>query len=265
MEVDEDLKKISETGLVKYNIPVLVKTYSSKNVPRPSTSTSPMQATHGSPREKIGRPSTSQMPATAIEKPCETEEILNTILPPRTWEEDGQLWTQTVSSVPATRQDVVNLQETLDILLQQSQARETGICPVRRELYAQCFDEIIRQVTINCSERGLLLLRIRDEAVMSMDAYETLYCSSISFGMRKALQSQEGKEKLVEYVAQLEADKDAMEAIISDMKLRAEQNDRRNAELHAAEEKKHAEEIAFLKKTNAQLKAQLEGIIAPKK
>jgi len=60
--------------------------------------------------------------------------------------------------------------------LQQRQARETGICPVRRELYSQCFgrcccsyavrdcvpiyiDELIRQVTINCAERGLLLLR----------------------------------------------------------------------------------------------------------
>lgn len=27
-----------------------------------------------------------------------------------------------------------------------TQARETGICPVREELYAQCFDELIRQV-----------------------------------------------------------------------------------------------------------------------
>ena len=25
------------------------------------------------------------------------------------------------------------------------QARETGICPVREELYSQCFDELIRQ------------------------------------------------------------------------------------------------------------------------
>lgn len=44
-----------------------------------------------------------------------------------------------VSSVPATRQDVTNLQELLDARLQQTQARETGICPVRRELYKQCF------------------------------------------------------------------------------------------------------------------------------
>jgi Axonemal dynein light chain len=55
--------------------------------------------------------------------------------------EDGQLWCQTVSSTPATRQDVINLQEMLDTRLQQSQARETGICPIRRELYSQAFGE----------------------------------------------------------------------------------------------------------------------------
>lgn len=250
-------EKVSQTSLVKYNSPVLVNLYG-KDEPGPSTSA----ATITSPREKQPRPFSA---GGIAENRRETEEILSSILPPRTWEEDGQLWTQTVSSVPATRQDVVNLQEMLDILLQQTQARETGICPVRRDLYSQCFDEIIRQVTINCSERGLLLLRIRDEMVMSLNAYETLYCSSIAFGMRKALQSQEGKEKLVEYVNQLESEKEAMDNVITDMKLRIEQIERRNSELRTAEEKKHAEEIAFLKKTNAQLKSQLEGIIAPKK
>lgn len=44
-----------------------------------------------------------------------------------------------VSTVPATRQDVINLQEMLDTRLQQTQARETGICPIRRELYTECF------------------------------------------------------------------------------------------------------------------------------
>ena len=39
-----------------------------------------------------------------------TEDILSTILPPRSWTQDGQLWTQSVSSTPATRIDVVNLQ-----------------------------------------------------------------------------------------------------------------------------------------------------------
>lgn len=53
----------------------------------------------------------------------ETEEILNTILPPREWEEDGQMWRQCVSTNPATRLDVVNLQEQLDMRLQQRQVK----------------------------------------------------------------------------------------------------------------------------------------------
>lgn len=39
---------------------------------------------------------------------------------------------------------------------------------------------------------------------MSMEAYETLYCSSAAFGIRKALQSQEGKEQLYRKVLDLQ-------------------------------------------------------------
>ena len=85
----------------------------------------------------------------------------------------------------------LHLQEQLDQKLEQRQARETGICQVRRELYAQCFDELIRQCTINCVERGLLLLRVRDELRMTLHAYQTLYESSIAFGIRKALQAEQ--------------------------------------------------------------------------
>jgi dynein light intermediate chain, axonemal len=125
------------------------------------------------------------------------------------------VYAQRISSTPATRLDVINLQEQLDMRLQQRQARETGICPVRRELFSQCFgknnilkqytsiiiivrckDEIIRQVTINCAERGLLLLRIRDELQMTLRAFETLYESSVAFGMRKALMAEQGKSEL---------------------------------------------------------------------
>ena len=59
------------------------------------------------------------------------EEILNSILPPREWEHSGKLWRQRVSASPATRLDVMNLQEQLDQKLQQRQARETGICQVK--------------------------------------------------------------------------------------------------------------------------------------
>jgi len=63
----------------------------------------------------------------------------------------------------------------LDQKLMERQARESGICPVREELFSQCFDEIIRQVTLSEPECGLLLLRVRDEIKMTIAAYQTLY------------------------------------------------------------------------------------------
>ena len=74
----------------------------------------------------------------------------------------------------------------------------------------------MRQVTINSPERGLLLLRVRDEIRMTVDAYkvaleasagptasgltncsgvlppQALYDSSVTFGMRKQLQAEQG-------------------------------------------------------------------------
>lgn len=236
------------TTLVKYENPVLVTKHPEKLKDGRQTSPSRVKSA----------------PLTADVK-RETEEILNAILPPKEWEEEGQAWRQQVSTTPATRLDVVNLQEQLDMKLQQRQARETGICPIRRELYTQCFDEIIRQVTINCAERGLLLLRVRDEMRMTIEAYQALYCSSVAFGMRKALQSEQGKSDLQSDVDTLREEKTDLERQLNDLRQRAEQADRRATELRQAEEKKHTEEIQFLKKTNQQLKSQLEGIIAPKK
>merc|ERR1712178_652261 len=166
---------------------------------------------------------------------------------------------------PATRLDVVNLQEELDRRLQQRQARETGICPVRRELYSQCFDELIRQITINCAERGLLLLRVRDEIRMTLAAYQTLYQSSVAFGMRKALQAEQGKFEMLEKIESLESENLELERNVADLKAKCEAIERREQERRSQDEKKHTDEIQFLKRSVQQLKQQLEGIIAPKK
>ena len=64
-------------------------------------------------------------------------------------------------------------------------------------------DELIRQITINCAERGLLLLRVRDEARMTIAAYETLYESSIAFGIRKALMAEHKRAALESTIKQL--------------------------------------------------------------
>jgi dynein light intermediate chain, axonemal len=58
-------------------------------------------------------------------------------------------------------------------------------------------DEVIRQVTLGSHERGLLLLRIRDELQLTLAAYETLYHSSAAFGARHLQHAESGKLALL--------------------------------------------------------------------
>lgn len=236
-----------------------------KNLSTNLTSSLPPSKTGKLPSLDKTSPLTSSIPPSSSSPSSstalQTEDLLNSILPPREWSDGGGAWVQKVSSTPATRLDVVNLQELMDQRLQARQARETGICPVRRELYDQCFDEIIRHVTINCAERGLLLLRVRDESRMTISAYQTLYESSIAFGMRKALESEQGKSDMENKITSLEDEKKELERQVQELKAKIEFVEKRENERRGHEEKKHAEEVAFLKRTNVQLKTQLESIL----
>merc|ERR1719229_477401 len=251
-------------SLVKYDNPVSVSRNTDKKTPR-------AKALKVGSERAVDDSAVPSPPPKAKLHPIEgkanqqTEEILNSILPPREWSDSGQMWVQQVSNTPATRLDVVKMQDDLDKRLQQRQARETGICPVRRELYSQIFDELIRQVTINSAERGLLLLRVRDEIRMTIAAYQTLYGSSVVFGTRKTMESEQGKSDVEREIMELEQEKREMEKQVNELKARSEQIEKRAAEQRQVDDKKHNEEIQFLKRTNQQLKTQLEGIIAPKK
>ncbi|XP_041799277.1 axonemal dynein light intermediate polypeptide 1 [Chelmon rostratus] len=249
-------------SLLKYDSPVLVsKTTDGKSPKGRLLRVSPQQPVSSTPVPPPPKPKSISSEATKQEY----DDILHAILPPREWMEGNKLWVQQVSSAPCTRTDIICLEELLDTKLQQRQARETGICPVRRELYSQCFDELIRQVTINCAERGLLLLRVRDEIQMTIAAYQTLYESSVAFNMRKALQAEQGKVDMEERISELENEKQDLKKQLNEQKAKWDANEKRENEKRQVEEKKHAEEIQFLKRTNQQLKTQLEGIITPKK
>lgn len=175
------------------------------------------------------------------------------------------MWVQYVSSTPATRNDVISLQENLDKQLQQRQARETGICPIREELYAQCFDELIRQITVNCAERGLLVLRVRDEIRMTIAAYQTLYESSIAFGMRKALMAEQRKAEMETLIKTLEGETQDLEKQVKELNTRCSAIEQREAEQREANKAKHDEEVARLKEVNDKLKASLESLLSTPK
>jgi len=245
-------------SLVEYDNPVLISRSTDKKSNRArgkKNSSSELGPIGGGGPPVVGPP---KLPGIESKRQQQTEDILNSILPPREWTETGQLWVQSVSATPATRVDVVNLQEHLDTKLQQRQARETGICPVRRELYSQAFDELIRQVTINCAERGLLLLRVRDEIRMTIAAYQTLYESSVAFGMRKALQAEQGKADMLATIDELKGDKADLEKSVARLNAKCEDIQRLAEEVRAKEIRKHEEEFRTLKSKTDNLQQQLD-------
>uniref|UniRef100_A0A914PC90 Axonemal dynein light chain p33 n=1 Tax=Panagrolaimus davidi TaxID=227884 RepID=A0A914PC90_9BILA len=122
-----------------------------------------------------------------IDPEKQLQRILDCVLPPRRIEERGQFFIQKASPTPSTRLDLVALQEKFEAALQMERAKPFGICPIRRRIYDELFDELIRQVTVNCAERGLLLLRIREEIRLTLLAYQSVLESAIAYGIRKAV------------------------------------------------------------------------------
>ncbi|XP_050662806.1 axonemal dynein light intermediate polypeptide 1-like [Macaca thibetana thibetana] len=72
-------------------------------------------------------------------------------------------------------------------------------------------------------------------------------------------------EKRSPKIAELETEKRDLERQVNEQKAKCEATEKRESERRQVEEKQHNEEIQFLKRTNRQLKVQLEGITAPKK
>lgn len=211
---------------------------------------------------------------------------------------------QYTSKTPPSRGDLAQLHEALDKRLVQRQANERGLCPVRSELYSQVFDELIRQVTLDLPERGLLLLRIRDESRMTIDAYKTcvwsgreggaalfhnaraaaecggtlrristgltalspppsrrhtlharLYDSSVTFGVRKQLQAEQGIPELEAEVLAVAEQKKALEAKMLSLRSKLENAERRIAAKRTLDEKRRKEELGYLKHEGKHLEA----------
>ena len=167
-----------------------------------------------------------------------------------------------VSPTPATKVNVINLQDELDKLLQSRQARETGICPIREELFSQCFDELIRQITIECAERGFLLVRVRDEIKMTIQAYQTLYESSIAYGMRKALMAEQGKNEMSSNIKQLEDTCNEHAEEIHRLNKEIEETVKRDEEERLREEKGHQDQVEYLNALNDDYKRELEDLLS---
>ena len=131
------------------------------------------------------------MPKFEPEKPDPEKEslknFLDSILPPKKIIENDLIFYRFVSCDSAIVNDVIKLSHNLDNQLKIRGAKEKGICPIREELYFECFEELIREVTIVCMQREDLLNRLKLEMNYTLNYYRKLYESLIASTIRKEL------------------------------------------------------------------------------
>ena len=101
---------------------------------------------------------------------------------------------------------------------------------------------------------------------MTIAAYQTLYESSIAFGMRKALMAEQKKSEMENRIKTLQNEKQELERSVQELKAKCEAIEKREQDRRLLDEKKHRDEIDYIKKNNDQLKANLEALLStPKK
>lgn len=108
--------------------------------------------------------------------------ILDSMFPPKKIEQKEGVFLQKVLGREVERHELHLIETQLQIKLGESKAKKSGICMEREELHNQLFDEVIRQVTINSPERGMLLFKVRDQIKMTLGSYKILHQGSIVFG-----------------------------------------------------------------------------------
>ncbi|KAL5236682.1 hypothetical protein ACI65C_004092 [Semiaphis heraclei] len=190
--------------------------------------------------------------------------VLNSILPPKEWEVDGKTFSQQISIQPATNRDVKNLVEKFDTYLKEYNTKGVGICPIKQKIYSECFNEVIRQVTLNCSERGYMLIRIRDELQMTIDGYKEVYESALAHRIRKSLQAsrEHRRSELSKSVKYLRSDNKRLEDELTKITMMTEKIDQTAAEERNALVKRLTLELEDLKKVNQLVKNKIKFFVS---
>eukprot|EP01065_Artemidia_motanka_P039213 TRINITY_DN48082_c0_g1_i1.p1 TRINITY_DN48082_c0_g1~~TRINITY_DN48082_c0_g1_i1.p1 ORF type:complete len:271 (+),score=100.12 TRINITY_DN48082_c0_g1_i1:70-882(+) len=188
-------------------------------------------------------------------------EVLDALFPPKEQydESTGTVLVRPVSRLPADPMDVITLQEQLDDRGELRSVRDHGICVQREELYEQCLDELVRQVTISCPERGLLLARMRNELYMTRDSYKALYDMACALGMRKVIQRDLDHQVLKE-MEKLEYEVQIQQKRVHGLQAKVQKTRKLLRDRRDLAESQHEEEMRFIKKGNSQLTNELKRL-----
>ncbi|KAG5450551.1 28 kDa inner dynein arm light chain, axonemal [Clonorchis sinensis] len=211
----------------------------------------------------------SMSPACTTSGPCRLTkddavlQALSKFFPPVRYKEMGTKWVKHVSAKQATPIEMTHVKQEVDRVLKVRCSRKAPLCVIREDVLSDLIREILRQVTIDCPEQGLLLRRILDHNEMEFNAYETLLRFTDAFVGRKWAEWQHWKADRTRQIYELEDTKRILEFQATELKHKVDQLEKKNQEMKIKWDAARMEEVKYYKKTGEHLRAQMDVSVLP--
>ncbi|CAL8086100.1 unnamed protein product [Calicophoron daubneyi] len=181
------------------------------------------------------------------------------------YKEMGTKWVKHVSAKQATPVEMKHLEQEVDRILKNRCGRKVPLCVIRQDVLEDLVQELLRQITIDCPEQGVLFKRILDHFNAEFNAYETLLRFSESFVGRKRITWKHWKDERTKKISELEEAKRILEYQTAELKHKVDQIEKRNQEMKSKRDAARMEEVKYYKKRGEHLKAQMDISVLPKK
>lgn len=174
---------------------------------------------------------------------------------------EGMRWLRVASTEHLSRLDVVLLQQHLHDQCKIRQAKPRGtLCTVREQIYDDGLKELMRQITVLCPERGLLLDELSKGMAQSTDTYDALFDSACQYAVRKSTE-RDLRSYLFEEAKVLQSERRRCENRVNELRAKLEGMTKRFEDQQAATLKLHEEEVNYIKKCNQQIVTEIKRIV----
>lgn len=171
-------------------------------------------------------------------------------------------WLKVASTDHTSRLDVVQLHQHLQSRCKNEHARMKGVlCPIREKIFNDGIQELTRQITVLCPERGLLLRDLNAGMAQATETYDILFDSACQYAVRKSIE-RDLHSHLFEEKKSLESEVRRLDNRVNELRAKHDGMMKRFEEQKAVNAQLHAEEINYLKKANQQLVTEIKRLIS---
>ncbi|CAM9168157.1 unnamed protein product [Ectocarpus sp. 13 AM-2016] len=183
--------------------------------------------------------------------------VLKAILPNREYANVAGEWVQTVSGTVRTRGELEKVQNTVEARLATLQARPGAVCAVRESVFSELYDEVIREITLQNPERGLLLLRLRDETRMNLDTYAEIYRDSVAFSRRNVEGARQELDGVQSALSKLQSQTSGLRAHVRSLEANLAYMNRSITYSKVTTDQEHAETLRLAKEEQRALETSI--------